>query len=92
MKRCSVCTLSEATPDIEFDEEAYDKWEPLIGDKAIILDSYQFVDWDTLKGDIKYAVVTDGVKDIIIDPITALTNQASASEANEMLTGIRVSN
>jgi len=72
-------------PKVEFDEEAYDKFEPLIGDKAIILDSYQFIDWDTLKADIKYAVVSEGVKDVMIDPITALTNQIGTSEANEFL-------
>ena len=38
-------------PSIPFDEEAFDQAEKLIGDKAIIVDSYQFVDWDTLKGD-----------------------------------------
>jgi len=72
-------------PKIEFDEEAFDKYEPLIGDKAIIIDSYQFINWDTLKGDIRYAVTNEGVKDIFIDPITALTNQVGTSEANEFL-------
>lgn len=72
-------------PKIPFDEEAFDKAEPLIGDKALILDSYQFVNWDTLRGDIRYAVVADGVKDIIIDPITCFTNDMSASEGNEFL-------
>jgi len=75
-------------PNIEFDQEAWDKAEPLIGDKALILDSYQFVDWDTLRGDIKYAVVSEGVKDVIIDPITALTNTVGVSEANEFLVGM----
>lgn len=74
-------------PKIEFDEDAYDKFEPLIGDRAMIQDVYQFVDWDTLKYDIKYAV-NDGVKDVIIDPITCFTNQVSSAEANEMLQAI----
>lgn len=73
-------------PKIPFDERAFDEAEPKIGDKAIILDSYQFVDWDTLRGDIKYAVNVDGVKDVILDPITAFTNQMSAATANEFLT------
>ncbi len=75
-------------PKIPFDEKAFDETEPLIGDKALILDSYQFVDWDTLKNDIKYAVTIDGVKDVIIDPITAFTNQMSSAEANEFLIGM----
>ncbi len=72
-------------PKIPFDQEAWDRAEPLIGDKALILDSYQFIGWDTLKGDIKYSVISEGVKDVIIDPITALTNTVGVSEANEFL-------
>ena len=75
-------------PKIEFDEEAFDKAEKLIGDKALIIDSYQFVDWDVLKEDIRYAVVAEGVKDVIIDPITVFTNQMSSAEANEFLVGM----
>jgi twinkle protein len=72
-------------PDIEFDQEAFDKAEPLIGDKAIIVDNYQFVDWDNLKDDIRYAVNNENVHDIIIDPVTCFTNHMSASDANEFL-------
>lgn len=72
-------------PEIPFDEEAFDRAEPLIGDKAIIVDSYQFVDWKTLKLDISYAVKQYGVKDIIIDPITVFTAGISAAEANDFL-------
>ncbi len=72
-------------PKIEFDEVAFDEAEPLVGDKALILDSYQFVDWETLKVDIAYAVKNEGVEDVILDPITCFTNHMSASEANEFL-------
>jgi len=72
-------------PNVPFDEKAFDQAEKDVGDKALILDSYQFVDWATLRSDIKYAVVSEGVKDVIIDPITALTNTMGASEANEFL-------
>ena len=75
-------------PAIEFDEEAFDKAEPLIGDKALIMDSYQFVDWDKLKEDIRYAVLAENVQDVIIDPITVFTNQMSSSDANEFLVGM----
>ena len=75
-------------PNIEFDDKAWDEAEPLIGDNAIFCDAYQFVNWDQLKEDILYTVVNDNVKDVMIDPITCLTNQMSASEANEKLTGI----
>lgn len=75
-------------PSIPFDEEAFNEAEKLVGDKAIILDSYQFLDWDNLKQDIKYVVLAEGVKDVIIDPVTAFTNQMSTSEANEFLVGM----
>lgn len=74
-------------PTIEFDEEAYDAGSKLVGDKAIILDSYQFVNWDGLKEDIRYAVIAEGTQDVIIDPVTSLTAQMGSSEANEFLTG-----
>lgn len=72
-------------PEIEFDYEAFDKAEGLIGDKAIVVDSYQFVDWDNLKSDILYACNSEGVKDFIIDPITCFTAGKSAAETNEFL-------
>lgn len=75
-------------PNIPFDKKAWDQAEPLIGDNAILCDVYQFVDWETLKEDIRYAVMHDGVEDILIDPITCLTNQMSAAEANEKLTAM----
>lgn len=74
-------------PDIPFDEEAFDRYEPLIGDKAIIVDNYQFVNWDGLRDDIRYAVKNENVHDIIIDPVTCFTNGMSASETNEFLVG-----
>lgn len=72
-------------PNIPFDEEAFMQAEPLIGDKAIILDCYQFLNWDSLKDDIRYVVNNEGVKDVFIDPITCLTNQMGTAEANEFL-------
>jgi twinkle protein len=74
-------------PDIPFDEEAFDRYEPLIGDKAIIVDNYQFVNWDALRDDIRYAVKAEGVHDIIIDPVTCFTNGMSAADTNEFLVG-----
>lgn len=72
-------------PNVEFDEAAFIEAEKLIGDKAIIVDNYQFVDWDGLKDDIRYAVNNEDVHDIIIDPVTCFTNGMSASDTNEFL-------
>lgn len=75
-------------PNIPFDEDAFNQYEKLVQDRAIILDSYQFVNWDNLKDDIRYAVTNHGVEDIIIDPITCFTNTMSSAEANEFLNGM----
>lgn len=74
-------------PDIEFDEQAFLAGSELIGDKAIIVDNYQFVNWDNLKDDIRYAVGNEDVHDIIIDPVTCFTAGMSASDTNEFLVG-----
>jgi len=72
-------------PRVEFNQAAWEAAEPLIGDNAIFCDAYQFVSWDQLREDIRYAVVHDGVEDVMIDPITCLTNQMGSAEANEEL-------
>jgi len=72
-------------PDVEFDEEAFLAGDKLVGDKAIVVDNYQFVNWDNLKDDIRYAVGNEGVHDIIIDPVTCFTSGMSASDTNEFL-------
>lgn len=75
-------------PSLPFDEEAWAQAEPLIRDNAIFCDAYQFVDWERLKEDILYTVTEDGVQDVMIDPITCLTNQMSSADANEKLTAL----
>ena len=75
-------------PRVAFDQQAWDLAEPTIGDSAILCDAYQFVSWDQLKEDILYTVLHDGVQDVMIDPITCLTNQMSSSEANEKLVSL----
>lgn len=72
-------------PEVEFDQEAFDAAEPLVGDKAIILDSYQVLDWETVKEDIRHVVNEYKVKDVIIDPITSFTASMTASEGNDFL-------
>lgn len=75
-------------PKIPFDQAAWNRAEPLIGDNALLCDVYQFVSWEQLKEDIRYVVVNEGIQDVLIDPLTCLTNQMSASEANEKLVAL----
>lgn len=68
-----------------FDEAAYDQAADQIGDSLYLLNLYQHVDFDTLKGDIRDAVVNEGVKAVFIDPITNFTNGMDPSSANTKL-------
>lgn len=52
-----------------------------------MLNLYQHIDWETLKGDITYAA-SMGIKAVFIDPITNLTNGMSSTERNDKLMGI----
>ena len=74
-------------PKIEFDYEAYDKAGKMLEGKLAMIDLYQEIDWDTLKGDIR-AAAHEGCKAIFIDPITNLTNGMNAADANVKLQAI----
>lgn len=76
-------------PQIKFDYDAYDKYEPLVGDNVVMVNLYQHLGWQTLKGDI-YEAAGMGCKAVFLDPITNLTVGMSAAEANEHLTTISV--
>jgi twinkle protein len=71
-------------PTKEFDEKAYDQAGDVLKDKLFMLNLYQHVGWETLKTDIRSAVM-EGCKAIIIDPITNLTNGMDAASANVKL-------
>lgn len=72
-------------PKVEFDEEAFDRGKRLIGDKAIMYGEYGKVSWSELKREIRYVTTAEGIKDVIIDPITCLTVGLSSGEVNEKL-------
>lgn len=71
-------------PKIEFDHEAYDKACEVLRGKLTLLNLYQHLGWDTLKGDIRAAAAL-GVKAVFIDPITNLTNGMNSADANVKL-------
>lgn len=71
-------------PKIEFDHEAYDKACEILRGKLTLLNLYQHLGWDTLKGDIRAAAAL-GVKAVFIDPITNLTNGMNSADANVKL-------
>ena len=72
-------------PTVEYHkDEVYDAAKR-IKDKVHFLDAFQHVSWDTLKEDIYYCVNTLGVKLVLVDPITNLTNGVPSAEANTKL-------
>ncbi len=71
-------------PKIEFDEAAYDAAGEVISDNLELLNLYQHVGWETLKGDIRTAAA-QGCKAVFIDPITNLTNGMAPGDANTKL-------
>lgn len=71
-------------PTKKFDEAAYDKAGEIISNNLYLLNLYQHVDFNTLKGDIRQAAL-EGCKAIIIDPITNFTNGMDAASANTKL-------
>lgn len=75
-------------PRIEFDEDAFERGKNLIGDKAIMYGEYGKVSWSELKREIRYVCASEGVQDVIIDPITCLTVGMGSGEANEKLVEI----
>ena len=56
-----------------------------VGDNIIYFSNYGRAVWDEVKGAIRHAVIVEGCKDVIIDPITRLVQGMSASEANTEL-------
>lgn len=72
-------------PTREFDEEAFNRAADLLDKHLFCLDLYQHVGWDTLKQDIRDAVVNNKCKAVFIDPITNLTNGMDAASANTKL-------
>jgi twinkle protein len=72
-------------PKIPFDAERYEKaGQTLLGKKVCMLNLYQHLDWEVLKGDIR-AAKGEGVDAVFIDPITNLTNGMNAADANTKL-------
>lgn len=71
-------------PTKEFDATAYDHAGSILKGNLYLLNLYQHVDFDTLKGDIRAAAL-EGCKAVLIDPITNFTNGMEAGEANAKL-------
>ena len=71
-------------PKQDFDYRAFDEAGEIIGDNLYVVNVYQHLSWEVLKGDILEAAA-QGCKAIFIDPITCLVNGMNAADANTKL-------
>lgn len=71
-------------PDVEFDEEAFERAGTVLKGKLAMVNLYQHLGWDSLRDDI-IAAAHWGAKAVFIDPITNLTNGVNAADANTEL-------
>ncbi len=81
-----ICGKAFHKPDGDFTQAELKKGVDKVRDSGIVMfNSYGFTEWDKLKSAIRHAVLVDGCKDIIIDPLTRLTSGMTASDANTQL-------
>lgn len=72
-------------PDSDFTREDLINAMELVRDKVYLHNRYASIDWEEIKEFIRYCVVSKGIQDIIIDPITCLTDGKDSSEADRLL-------
>ena len=72
-------------PDSGFSQEELVEAMKLVKDKVYLHNRYASLEWEEIKDFIRYCVVSKGIRDIIIDPITCLTDGKDSSEADRLL-------
>lgn len=68
-----------------FDQETLTRAVDEVGDKIIYYNNYGACSWSVVKGAIRHAVLVEGVKDIVLDPISRMVQGLTAAEANTEL-------
>jgi twinkle protein len=71
-------------PDGDFTQEQLEAGVKKV-DNVVLYKAYGSTAWDEIKAAIRYAVVVQGCKDVIIDPLTRLTTGMDPSDANTEL-------
>jgi twinkle protein len=70
-------------PDATFTQDELIAGIDRLRDKVYLFNHYGVKDWESVKRAIRTMVVYYGIKDIFIDPITALVSHLSSGEAND---------
>ena len=68
-----------------FDQETLNSAVDAVGDKIIYYNNYGACSWNAVKGAVRHAVLVEGVKDIVLDPISRMVQGMSSAEANTEL-------
>ena len=83
-----VCGKIFHDPNVPFQEKDLRDAAEKIKGKVHFVDAYQHISWDFLQKDIYSVVQNLGVKLVLIDPITNLTNGIPSSEVDTILRGV----
>lgn len=75
-------------PDQEYDEEDVRQAVDKVKGRVKLYQHKGVKDWEEIKKVIRHSVVVDGVKVVVVDPMTALVAHLSSSEANDELNKI----
>jgi len=75
-------------PDAIFTHDQLKEGIDRLRGKVLLYNHFGTKDWETVKQAIRIMVMDDGVKQIFIDPLTALVSHLSSSEANDELNKI----
>ncbi|WEM05512.1 DNA primase/helicase [Ralstonia phage BOESR1] len=72
-------------PDSGWSEEELDAAVDRIGDSLVMYDSFGETEWATIKGKIRFMVVSEGIKLIYLDHLTAMADTADEKGSLEQI-------
>ena len=75
-------------PNVPFDPKDLRDAAKLVQGKVHFIDAFQHTGWEYLREDINHVVNNNGVKLVLIDPITNLTNGIAAGDVDTILRGV----
>lgn len=82
------CGVQFHDPAAQYPQELLDSALNQIGDSVILYRHEGEKAWDDIKAAIRYMVLVEEVRDIIIDPLSALTYHTDSSSTNDLLNTI----
>lgn len=75
-------------PEAQYTQEQLDNALKSLSDKVLLYSHNEDRSWDSVKQAIRHMVLVEGVKVIILDPISAMTYMYDSSKTNDVLNGI----